>query len=79
MGLKEVFSYYGVLDGRKPRRTLVEDIIEEREKMMVQQIKEMEDRLKRHMTECKREIIKEIQGIFSETKPQPKKEVKNAK
>lgn len=79
MGLKEVMSYYGVLDGKKPRRTLVEDIVAERELMMTQQLKEMEDRLKRHMTECKREIIKEIQGIFSDFKPQPKKEVKNGK
>lgn len=79
MGLKEVISYYGFSDGRKPRRTLSEDLVEEREKMMMQELKEMEDRLKRHMTECKREVIKEVQGLFYQLQSQQKKEVKNVK
>lgn len=79
MGLKEAFSYCGRLNGQKPIRSLAEDLVVERKKVMMQELKDMEDRLKRHVTECKREIIKEIQGIFSDVKPQPKKEVRNAK
>ena len=30
---------------------------------MFQELKEMEDRIKRHITECKREIVKELIAI----------------
>lgn len=73
MGLKEVFSYYGRLDV-KPNRPLVDDLLIERKKVMLQELKETEDRIKRHITECKREVIKEIKNIF--TDPKPKSQIK---
>lgn len=65
----------------KPTRNLADDILMQKEKTLVEQLKEMEARLKRHMTECKRDIIKEIETIFDEfkLKSPSKKEVKNVK
>lgn len=83
MGLKDAFpqySYYGRLDGPKPIRSLAEDIVKERKQQMMEELKLMEERIKRHITECKREIIREMLGIKSKKEEsQFKKEVINGK
>lgn len=70
-------SYYGRMDATIFVRSLADDLIKENEGRMIHEMKEMEDRIKRHITECKREVIKEIENIFSDAKPKStKKEVK---
>lgn len=59
MGLMH-HSYYGRLIGLKPIRSLADDLFLEYKKNMLEELKEMESRLKRHITECKREIVKAI-------------------
>jgi DNA-binding ferritin-like protein (Dps family) len=77
MGLN-AFCYYGRIHSNSiPSRLLVDDLIMERNQNMMQEMKEMEDRLKRHITECKREVIKEIQRFLFNTKPPLNKEVKH--
>lgn len=78
MGLKEVFcSYYGRLGGDKPIRTLGEDLVIERKKQMMEDLKSMEERIKRHITECKREVIKELVAQKLIQQPEAKKELKD--
>lgn len=61
MGLKKmIHSYYGRIDDEIPIRPLADDILKESECNMMQLMKDMEDRLKRHITECKRDVIKEL-------------------
>lgn len=62
MSLKEAFcSYYGwIYPDRKPVRTLAQDLIKQRNDEMLDELKSMEERIKRHITECKREVIKEL-------------------
>lgn len=74
-------SYYGRIDNVKPIRNLTEDFVKEREQTIMHEMKEMEDRIKRHVTECKRQVIKEIQTIFKKENLiiNPTKEVKNDK
>lgn len=64
MSIAEAFSYYGSLVGVKPIRSLAEDILRDQENSMMEKMREMEDRIKRHVTECKREIIKELQSMM---------------
>jgi hypothetical protein len=66
------YSYYGVINDEKPLRPLAEDIVREFKEYMMQEMREMEERIKRHITECKREVIKE----FILFKPK-EKEIKN--
>lgn len=61
-------GYYGLKDDTVPVRSLVEDLLIEGRKTMLDEMKEMEDRLKRHITESKRTIIKEIENIFIDKK-----------
>jgi hypothetical protein len=68
MSLLNAFSYYGRID-EISMRSLADDLLIERDKIMIEELKETEDRIKRHITECKREVIKEIQNIFSDKKP----------
>lgn len=68
MGLKEAFSYYGRLSGSSPVRDFVNDLIKDRKSMMQIELREMEERIRRHITEAKREIIDEINSIFSDFK-----------
>jgi hypothetical protein len=65
-------GYYGVYDDKPPIRSLADDLLIEKERIMLEEMKHMEERLKRHITECKREVIKELQSIFSDKKPKPK-------
>jgi hypothetical protein len=53
-------NYYGSLSDLKPVRTLADDLIKEYELAMLENLKSMEERIKRHITECKREVIKEL-------------------
>lgn len=68
MSLLNAFSYYGRLENTNIK-SLADDILIERNKIMREELKETEDRIKRHITDCKREVIKEIQNIFSDKKP----------
>ncbi len=77
MGLKEVCSYWGRFDLKKPIRSLTEDLVIERKKQMLEELKQMEERLKRHVTECKREVIKEFLGLNKAKATENKKEQKN--
>jgi len=64
-----VCSYYGSLDEEdKPMRSFAQDAVTDHEKNMSEKMIEMEERVKRHITECKREVIKEIERLF-EIKP----------
>jgi hypothetical protein len=73
--------YYGRVNNVKPIRNLADDFVKEREQTIMHEMKDMEDRIKRHVTECKRQVIKEIQTIFKKEDPivHPIKEVKNDK
>lgn len=53
-------SYYGSLAPIIPQRTWVEDYLIERKQLMLEEMKEMEIAIKRHITEAKREIIREL-------------------
>lgn len=79
MSLKEVFSYYGSLENKSSSRPFYEDLIKEVKLYMLKEFKEMEDRLKRHITECKREIIRKINGVEPESKKQIKEKVNGSK
>lgn len=79
MSLKEVFSYYGSLENASPFRPFYQDIIKEVKLYMLKEFKEMEDRLKRHITECKREIIRKLNAVEPESKKQPKEKVNGSK
>ncbi len=72
-------SYYGRYEPSSPVRTLADDILTEAENHMLTEMKEMEARIKRHVTECKHEVIKEMMSIFCIPKPKIKKEAKNVK
>lgn len=62
--MTEAHSYYGSLDEtEKPVQSLSEYIVKDHEMNIFGVLREMEDRLKRHVTECKREIIREFLGI----------------
>lgn len=56
-------SYYGSLESNAPIRSLAEDLARENKLNMMEAIKESEERIKRHITECKREVIKELQSM----------------
>ncbi len=73
-----VVSYYGRLNNVKIIRSLADDLISQRKQMMMQELREMEERLKRHVTECKREVIREIIGQPTK-KEKLKKEKKEKK
>ena len=80
MGLKEAFSYYGRLDGTPPIRDFVNDLIKDRKSMIQTELHEMEDRLRRYIYEAKKEILNEINSIFSDFKDKStpsKKEIKD--
>jgi hypothetical protein len=73
--MREMFSYYGRLSDKKSLRPFYHDLINEGKRYMMSELKEMEDRLKRHITECKREIIKKLcpkEFKKSPTKPKEK-------
>lgn len=72
MGLMH-HSYYGRLLGLKPIRSLADDLLLEYKQNMLAELKEMESRLKRHITECKREVIKMLSK--EETKSTKEKEI----
>jgi hypothetical protein len=76
MSLNEIFYYYGRVNGIVPQRTFSDDLLTERKRLMFQELKEMEDRIKRHITECKREIVKEL--ISMNPNP-PTEEIKEQK
>lgn len=69
-------SYYGIL-GDTPIRPWTMDYISMREEEMHQELKDMEHRIKMHITDCKREIVKTLLSI--NTKTTNKKEIKNGK
>lgn len=79
MSLKQAFSYYGSLERTSSFRPFYQDIIKEVKLYMLKEFKEMEDRLKRHITECKREIIKKLNDIEPESKKQLKEKVNGSK
>lgn len=56
----ESCSYYGRYDADKPVRTISQDLVNDFEKSLIESLREMEDRLKRHITEAKRAIIVEL-------------------
>ncbi len=58
-------GYYGRLEKISPMRSLSEDLLEERNQLMFEEMKQMEERIKRHITECKREVIREFLEIKS--------------
>lgn len=58
-------SYYGRLEGTPPVRDFSKDLMNERKRNMQKELKEMEDRIKRHITECKREVIKELISLIN--------------
>jgi hypothetical protein len=68
MGLKQAYSYYGRLDGPTPVRDFINELIQDRKLMMQTELREMEERIRRHITEAKKEIIDEIDSIFSDFK-----------
>lgn len=68
-------SYYGRLGGPKPTVSIADYLLQENYRRMNELFTEMEERLKRHVTECKRDIIKEIEKI---TKP-VNKEIQSTK
>ncbi len=68
MGLKEAFSYYGRMDGSSPVRDFVNELIKDRKSMMQVELHEIEDRLRRYIYEAKKEILNEINSIFSDFK-----------
>lgn len=74
---REYCSYYGVLDDIKPIRSLSQDCVIEVNMQMFEELKEMESRIKRHITECKREIVKELEESTIKIKPKTKKENSN--
>lgn len=57
-------SYYGDLTEVKPIRTLGEDLARDLERNMIEEMYKMEERIKRHITECKRELVKEFQSVI---------------
>jgi hypothetical protein len=59
----ETWSYYGVINDERPIRSLADDLIIDRERQMIEGLKEIEERIKRHVTDCKREIIREFREI----------------
>lgn len=59
-------SYYGVMTEEIPVRTISEDLARENKKNMIEELKESEERIKRHVTECKREIIRLLQSMQKE-------------
>lgn len=63
---------YGYGD-EKPIRSLSEDVVKEKEKSLDDKLLKMEERIKKHTTECKREIIKELLNLLNI----PSKEKKN--
>lgn len=79
MGLEKAFSYYGRLDGIPPIRDFKDELIQESKAMLQVELREMEERLRRFMTENKKEIVRRIDAALSyvreKTIPQ-KKEVK---
>lgn len=56
-------SYYGSLEPIKPARTLSQDIVIEGKRLMLEEMKSIETNIKRHITEAKREIIRELLNI----------------
>ena len=74
-------SYYGRLNGPKPIRSFSQDMVKEKERFMLDTLHEMEERLKRHVTECKREMTKEFEKILKKlnikAEVEPKKEKEN--
>jgi chaperonin cofactor prefoldin len=57
---------YGYGNGdEKPIRTLGEDLVRDREKTADEKLNKMEDRIKKHITECKREVLKELNNLFN--------------
>ena len=80
MTIDNSVCYYGRLSSINMRTSLVEDILKERKKIMIQEIEEVEIRLKRHITEAKREVMKEIQRVIlslPKSSNQPNKDIKN--
>ena len=53
-------SYYGDITPIVPIRSLSKDLVDEREQLMLEELKVMEMNIKRHITDAKREIIREI-------------------
>ncbi len=54
------WSYYGSLKPQKPYKSFSDSILKEYKTTMLEYMKAMEDRLKRHITEAKREVIKKV-------------------
>ena len=67
-------SYYGRLAETKPHTTFDTILLMELDQLMIETLKEMETKIKRHITECKHEVIKELQRLLD-----PNKEVKEQK
>lgn len=77
------YSYYGRLQGAC-EKTFADSLLEDMESRMIEVLNEMESAIKRHITECKREVIKEILRIERNATgqsytPPPKEKVKYAK
>ncbi len=65
MNCNDNYSYYGDLTPikssiKKKKRNLIHYILKEHDTMLREQLVEMEERLKAHAMECKREIMKEV-------------------
>jgi hypothetical protein len=74
-GCHNPYSYYGDMSQKKPTRSLSEDILKEYELNMIEELKSMEERVKRHITECKREVIRELIALY----PGPTNPIKKGK
>jgi hypothetical protein len=77
MTLKNEISYYGHLSKMAPVRNFSDDLLIEGKKRMLQELKEMEERIKRHITECKREVIRKLSSGNTKNLTKEVKELKN--
>lgn len=71
MGLNKFFSYWGQWSHGKASFPVVDEMIKESELLSMQELKEMEERIKRHITECKRDMMKILKSLTE--KPKEKK------
>lgn len=69
----EDHCYYGRMTTEKPAISFSDEMVRDQEKGMMELMREMEERLKRHITECKREIIRALRPDAPKKPPRSKK------